>query len=146
MTKGSGSSGCRCERRTTRSLINSDHYRMVDNGYCPSRRAARHITKMFCTAGHLRQRSAPGGGVSLPAGFFAHYCQPTSHYDLPTCRRPHAALCLPGFDHIVTSTAAGIVTPGGTTFTEAGLSPAGTTSLLTAYQGRHSMTRWEEIV
>ena len=34
-------------------------------------------------------------------------------YSLPTCRRPDAALCLPGFDHFVTSMAAGIATRPG---------------------------------
>ena len=31
-------------------------------------------------------------------------------YSLPTCRRPYAAFCLPGFDYFVTSIAAGIAT------------------------------------
>ena len=34
-------------------------------------------------------------------------------YSLPTCRRPFAAFCLPGFDHFVTSVAAGIATRPG---------------------------------
>ncbi len=36
-----------------------------------------------------------------------------AYYGLPTCRRPNAAFFLPGFDHFVTSMAAGIATRPG---------------------------------